>query len=246
MENKSFYEKLAKAKLNFKPIVKNKKGQSGNQIYWYADLGTILDSTEKYLLEQGLVLHSSVSDVEGKKEVVTSLSDGVHSISSKFELINLEIKTSKNGFEKLNIQEVGSAISYARRYNIVALLNVVADDDDDGSSAINKVKPEPKLEKPTIQSGKIFSLEEFNLINNYNELQQYYASLDKSQQEKFKNLIIEKGSLCKVLEQFNNIGAFNAWYLGLKEDIKLNYRTKYNALLDVHMQRLEKINEERE
>lgn len=41
---------------------------------------------------------------------------------------------------KVNAQGVGSCITYGRRYGLCSLLGIVADDDDDGNSAVNKQK----------------------------------------------------------------------------------------------------------
>jgi hypothetical protein len=41
-------------------------------------------------------------------------------------------------------QATGSAITYARRYAIAALLGVVSDEDDDGEGAMNRNKKPPK------------------------------------------------------------------------------------------------------
>jgi len=46
--------------------------------------------------------------------------------------------------EKQNAQGLGSAITYARRYALCAVLNIVADVDDDGEKASKQKKPAEK------------------------------------------------------------------------------------------------------
>lgn len=43
-----------------------------------------------------------------------------------------------------NPQQLGSGVSYARRYSISSILNLNIDDDDDGNSATGNVAPQPK------------------------------------------------------------------------------------------------------
>lgn len=54
----------------------------------------------------------------------------------------------------LNAQQVGSAITYFRRYTLCSLLSLEIDEDDDGNAASKK--PEPKIEpqKPAEQPSK--------------------------------------------------------------------------------------------
>ena len=61
--------------------------------------------------------------------------------------------------DKQNSQGLGSAITYARRYAISAVLGIVADEDDDGHKAANarREAPAPRAEapKPTGDGGVI-------------------------------------------------------------------------------------------
>lgn len=50
-------------------------------------------------------------------------------------------------------QDYGSAISYARRYTMMALLGIAADDDDDGNAA-NASPPQQTQQKTTPSTGK--------------------------------------------------------------------------------------------
>jgi hypothetical protein len=51
-----------------------------------------------------------------------------------------------------NPQQLGSGVSYARRYSISSILNLNIDDDDDGNAATGNVAPKPiKKEELTIR-----------------------------------------------------------------------------------------------
>jgi hypothetical protein len=45
-------------------------------------------------------------------------------------------------------QELGSALTYCRRYGLLLLFNLVGEEDDDGNAAQGNTKPAPKKSKP--------------------------------------------------------------------------------------------------
>lgn len=85
----------------------------------YADLPSIIEAITPALNEIGLTVTHSVAN----SELVTSIRIGSESIESRFPLFGTKP------------QEFGSSITYARRYNLGALLNLDIDDDDDGNVA---------------------------------------------------------------------------------------------------------------
>jgi hypothetical protein len=105
---------------------------------------------------------------------------------------------------------------------------------NNGNNVNNQQKP-----KQVAQNAKSFDLEEFKHINTHKDMQVYYASLTDADKKKYENIISEKGKLCKTLEGISNINNFNAWYAGLKNDIKAVYQEKFADLIDQHMHRLE-------
>jgi hypothetical protein len=50
--------------------------------------------------------------------------------------------------EKSTMQTLGSAITYARRYGLAAMVGVVADEDDDGNAASKELAPARQSRKP--------------------------------------------------------------------------------------------------
>jgi hypothetical protein len=114
---------LIKAKKEFKSIVKS----ANNPFYKskYATLDTILDSVEPALLNNGLILVQPVIE----NNLYTRL---YHAESGEY-LESIYILP-----ELSDPQKLGSAITYARRYGVSAMLSLSTDDDDDGHVASGK------------------------------------------------------------------------------------------------------------
>tara|TARA_Y100000310_G_scaffold1864_1_gene2355 strand:- start:3282 stop:3758 length:477 start_codon:yes stop_codon:yes gene_type:complete len=93
----------------------------------YATLDSIVEILMPLLKEHGLLIYHGTI----QREVVTRVIDveSGESIQSSFPLPTLE-----------DPQKIGSAITYARRYNIVQLFNLVTDDDDDGNACASDPK----------------------------------------------------------------------------------------------------------
>jgi hypothetical protein len=132
-------DKILKAQVEFKPLRKTKQ----NPYYHssYAGLDDVMDSIQDALKKYGLVITSQSAPHEKGLLLTTTIYDieTKQSIQSSFFI------------GELDPQKIGSGMTYARRYNIVNLLNLVADEDDDG----NATKPEPKkIEKHTEVQGQ--------------------------------------------------------------------------------------------
>lgn len=93
----------------------------------YADLATILDAVEKPLADLGVII-SSHSHLVGDSWVNTTVLEfGSEKKESSFPLFGAKP------------QELGSSITYARRFSLQNLLNIAALDDD-GNAANNSIK----------------------------------------------------------------------------------------------------------
>jgi hypothetical protein len=95
----------------------------------YASLESVLDAIKEPLNKHGILITHWVENLDDKSYIRTSLvhADSAESISSVSEIINL----------KKDMQGLGSAISYSKRYNLAALTSL-ATEDDDGNSASKK------------------------------------------------------------------------------------------------------------
>lgn len=128
---------LAKAQGSFPPIPKNKtttvKTKSGGQYtYNYADLPSILDLTRKPLSENGLSISQMTMVHDGAMVLLTRL------MHSSGEYIEATYPLPIGALA----QDMGSAITYARRYSLAPIIGIAPDDDDDGKAAQeNEAKP---------------------------------------------------------------------------------------------------------
>lgn len=122
----SIYKALAEAKKKIKPF----KKESDNPFFKskYADLETIKQAVDPALSECGLMIVTRVTPVS----VITSL---VHIELGDY--IDSEFPLTPN----LDAQKRGSEITYARRYSLQSLLDLVAEDDD-GNMAGGKTQPD--------------------------------------------------------------------------------------------------------
>ena len=93
----------------------------------YADLAEVRDTVTPALAKNGIAVMHGMDPTERGIDVVTRL---VHKsgqwIESRFP----------TNFDKP--QAMGSSITYGRRYNLSALTNIAADDDDDAETAQNR------------------------------------------------------------------------------------------------------------
>jgi hypothetical protein len=107
----------------------------------YADLGSVMEVCKKPCNDNGITILQPVeSDENGNYIETILLHDSGEFISSRMKLA---VKSDNNP------QDLGSAISYAKRYSLQAML-LIPSEDDDGEKATNH-NPQPKQEiKPTV------------------------------------------------------------------------------------------------
>lgn len=99
----------------------------------YADLNALFEQAKPLITEKGFVLIQVVRGSQLHTELV-HLETG-ESISGDMDLLTT----------KPDMQQLGSAITYARRYSLLAMLNIETVDDD-GNSASGKTKTWEELE----------------------------------------------------------------------------------------------------
>ena len=131
----SIYKKIAEAKKEIGVVAKNAKNPHFRNTY--ADINALIDAVEPVLLKHGLVLLQPIRDGKQFTEIHDTESEIV--VESHIELpINQ------------NPQQMGSAITYYRRYTLQGLLSLQAEDDD-GQRA-SAPKPTPKATKEEIEN----------------------------------------------------------------------------------------------
>jgi len=109
----TFRQKLHKAKLAIGKVIKNAQSHHSK----YADLNAILDAVEPILLENGMIL---LQPIQGNS-VCTQIID-IDSGDMLESCMDLP--------QGVNPQNMGSAITYYRRYTLQSALSLQAVDDD--------------------------------------------------------------------------------------------------------------------
>lgn len=129
---------LAGAQAKFPPIHKDKvatipgkEGKSGYQ-YRYANLASIFQAIAAALSAEGLAIVQATHFENGALWLTTRL---VHASGQWIEGV-WPLKMYERA------QDQGSALTYARRYALSALLGIATDEDDDGSKASKRA---PKI-----------------------------------------------------------------------------------------------------
>lgn len=104
----------------------------------YADLGSVMEACKESLNNEGISVLQPVGNENGKHTVTTML---LHE-SGEFmaETMVLEVP-------KANMQDLGSAISYARRYGLQSFGFIPAEDDDNEKAMDHK----PILKAPEVK-----------------------------------------------------------------------------------------------
>jgi hypothetical protein len=102
----------------------------------YATLASVWDAIRKPLTANGLSVSQILEAEQGGVAVRTML---LHS-SGQWLASRYVMPIG----ERLTPQAMGSAITYARRYALSAIVGIAPDDDDDGNAATDPPKAEPK------------------------------------------------------------------------------------------------------
>lgn len=141
-ENGGFYGKsesiasLSKALLKAQMEIGAAKKDSVNPFFKssYADLGAVLEVCKEPLNKNGIsVLQPIVSNGEGICVLTTLLHDSGEYLTSQLRIAPLK---------EHDPQAQGSAITYARRYALQAMLSIPSEDDD-AEAAMQRNKPVP-------------------------------------------------------------------------------------------------------
>lgn len=91
----------------------------------YADLATVLKTVRPVLARHGIAMTQTTQILDGALVLVTRLHWRDEELVGYYPI--QPVKADPQGY--------GSALTYARRYTIQAIVGVAADDDDDGNAA---------------------------------------------------------------------------------------------------------------
>lgn len=129
--------KLAAALCSAQGEVKNpiKNKQNPHLKNWYADLVAVLEAILPAFNKHKLCIAQMPCELDGEPAMQTLL---LHESGEWMEF------TAKTRPPKTDPQSVGSSQTYARRYALLSLCGIAADDDDDGTAA----RPQPQAQQP--------------------------------------------------------------------------------------------------
>ena len=112
-------------------FVTDETAQAGNRTYKYLNLATILKTIKPVFEKHGLAFSQRVTfDNAGEARQVIGTVETII-----FDDKDLMVACSYPFFVTGDPQQVGSAITYARRYSLYAVLGIFPDKDDDGAYA---------------------------------------------------------------------------------------------------------------
>lgn len=143
-------EALAKMQGATTTVIKRRTAGAGKFSYKYADLPAIWDVIRKPLADNGLSVAQIMT--QEKPGILTVL---MHS-SGQFMQSFMSIPIN------LEIQKLGSYITYVRRYSLSAILGISSEEDDDAES----VKDEPTQTADTISAEETHEIENLLLSEN--------------------------------------------------------------------------------
>jgi len=137
METKTIYEALLEAQKQIETITKDATANAGSFKYNYATLSQVMDMIKQPLNNNGIIISQPIYN--NLVFTVLTFKDG-----NKIEDGGTPIICAKTN----DPQAQGSAISYARRYGLMSLLCLSAEDDD-GEKATDHKSPSPAPVKQT-------------------------------------------------------------------------------------------------
>ena len=149
----NIYQKLNNFRVKVEAIRKDKENPYHKSKY--ADINTILETITDKLSEVDLIdVDTTKIDENGQLWLETKLIN----INNPEEFLKIETPLLMK--DKNNPQALGSALTYARRYNRVTLLGL-EQEDDDGNTAAGKGQDYPEPEKQQVKTKKMTPRQQF-------------------------------------------------------------------------------------
>lgn len=152
----------------------------------YATLESVIDATKNILLKNNIVV---VQLVQKDNVLVTKL---IHESGE-------ELSTEMNLIGATNMQQMGSALTYARRYSLAALLNI-AQTDDDANEASNV------NEQQTQKVDPVKATEGFKAEQKVANVEDYIMPVGNTKVKGKKLRDINKDDLKSTLDYFKSKG----------------------------------------
>jgi hypothetical protein len=134
--SKVFHLKFSQMQSELPIIKKTKKGAGP---FKYAPLEQIIKQIKPFLTKHGFSYHWTEEPLENKaKRIWCHLTGHGHEEKTYVDLPVMDYTKMTN-----EIQQYGSTSTYGKRYSLIGLLGIMADDDDDGQSGGVPPKSDP-------------------------------------------------------------------------------------------------------
>ena len=220
MQNNTSEEigELVKALAKVQGSIKSARRDSTNPFFKskYADLTSVWDSCRKELSQNGLVVIQTTKSNNERVVVLTTLAHE----SGQFIQGEISLRPVKN-----DPQGYGSALTYARRYSLAAMVGIATGEDDDAEDA-TRGKRKEKV-KTTYVGNKVNEESEKNEIERVNAIgeievkdEPIVLSEEEAQKEQDKLLDQEPGILKPEVGR-NQLNI--RWHILVKKLKDINY-----------------------
>lgn len=154
-------EAFIAASLEFEPLAFNKKVKYGATTFDYADLSEILKCIRVPLLNHGFIIKHEFAYESDKlllKTLIKYKTDEIYSQS----VYPIDIANKK-------MQDIGTQITYMKRYHLAAMCNLCADADNDAieikDETLNKTIDESEVKVLNSYLSKLSANERVNIFN---------------------------------------------------------------------------------
>jgi|SRR5579859_708941 len=178
---------LLKAQTKLDIAEKSRKSGGGGRSWKYADWATIVDASRKPLVDNKLCISQRIKILEGQMVLATTL---FHESGEWLEsLMPLWVANTASA------QDIGSRLTYFKRYAYVAIIGLVTDDEDDDGARdrmINQeyhTSPKPqaaqKITSPAALTEKQLGVLEYELRGEDSMLDSLFAKFEISSLKDF-------------------------------------------------------------
>jgi len=179
MKKSESIKELASALKDFQAEVKNPKNVANNPFFnsKYAPLDEVINTVKEPLSKHGLSYIQMPNSEDGALVAITTML--LHESGEWIESEPLKLKS-----DKPTAQGSGSSITYARRYQISAMIGIASEDEDDGNTTahtISEAKEPEKITKEQAEEIRSLSKEKkiseeyickFRKVNKFEDLQE--------------------------------------------------------------------------
>lgn len=142
-------DKIFAAVVALQSEINNPKKSKQGHGYKYAELAQIIELSREPLATNGLAVAQYCTAIDGQSYLVTQM------IHSSGQWLRGYYPLEKAGMRAVNdAQQMGAAMTYARRYNLAAMLGVAQEDDDAASLGNQRQQPRNNQSQRAQQQSK--------------------------------------------------------------------------------------------